>query len=86
MLFLFGVFTIGQAMEESGYLSNLSYKLFNRAKNLDTLVLFILFGIGILSAILMNDTLAIIGTGVVQSRQSLPLPNRRFCCWRWLLP
>ncbi len=67
MLFLFGVFTIGQAMEESGYLSSLSYKLFNRAKNLDTLVLFILFGIGILSAILMNDMLAIIGTGVVLS-------------------
>ena len=67
MLFLFGVFTIGQAMEESGYLSNLSYKLFKHAKNLDTLVIFILFGIGILSAILMNDTLAIIGTGVVLS-------------------
>jgi Na+/H+ antiporter NhaD/arsenite permease-like protein len=67
MLFLFGVFTIGQAMEESGYLSNLSYKLFKRAGNLDTLVLFILFGVGILSALLMNDTLAIIGTGVVLS-------------------
>jgi Na+/H+ antiporter NhaD/arsenite permease-like protein len=67
MLFLFGVFTIGQAMEESGYLSNLSYKLFNRAKNLDSLVLLILFGTGILAAILMNDTLAIIGTGVVLS-------------------
>ena len=68
MLFLFGVFTIGQAMEESGYLANLSYRLFNRARNLDTLVLFILFGIGIFSAILMNDTLAIIGTGVVLSQ------------------
>jgi Na+/H+ antiporter NhaD/arsenite permease-like protein len=67
MLFLFGVFTIGQAMEESGYLSNLSYKIFNRAKNLDSLVLFILFGTGILAAILMNDTLAIIGTPIVLS-------------------
>jgi Na+/H+ antiporter NhaD/arsenite permease-like protein len=67
MLFLFGVFTIGQAMEESGYLSSLSFKLFNRAKNLDSLVLLILFGAGILSAILMNDTLAIIGTAVVLS-------------------
>ncbi|MDD4923493.1 MAG: SLC13 family permease [Dehalococcoidales bacterium] len=67
MLFLFGVFIIGQAMEESGYLSSLSFKLFNRAKNLDNLVLLILFGTGILSAILMNDTLAIIGTGIVLS-------------------
>jgi Na+/H+ antiporter NhaD/arsenite permease-like protein len=67
ILFLFGVFTIGQAMEESGYLSSLSFKLFNRARNLDSLVLLILFGAGILSAILMNDTLAIIGTAVVLS-------------------
>jgi Na+/H+ antiporter NhaD/arsenite permease-like protein len=67
MLFLFGVFTIGQAMEESGYLSNLSYRLFRHAKNLDIMVIFILFGMGIFSAILMNDTLAIIGTGVVLS-------------------
>ncbi|MDD4874644.1 MAG: SLC13 family permease [Dehalococcoidales bacterium] len=67
MLFLFSVFIIGQAMEESGYLSNLAYKMFNRAKTLTSLVLFILFGAGILSAILMNDTLAIIGTGVVLS-------------------
>jgi Na+/H+ antiporter NhaD/arsenite permease-like protein len=67
ILFLFGVFTIGQAMEESGYLSSLSFKLFSRAKNLDSLVLLILFGGGLLSAILMNDTLAIIGTAVVLS-------------------
>jgi Na+/H+ antiporter NhaD/arsenite permease-like protein len=67
ILFLFGVFTIGQAMEESGYLSRLSFKLFSRAKNLDSLVLLILFGGGLLSAILMNDTLAIIGTAVVLS-------------------
>jgi Na+/H+ antiporter NhaD/arsenite permease-like protein len=54
-------------MEESGYLSRLSFKLFSRAKNLDSLVLLILFGGGLLSAILMNDTLAIIGTAVVLS-------------------
>ncbi len=67
MLFLFGVFIIGQALEESGYLSHLSYLLFRRAKSLNSLVLFILFGMGLLSAFLMNDTLAIIGTPVVLS-------------------
>ena len=67
MLFLFGVFVIGQAMEESGYLSHLTYRLFRRARSLKSLVLLILFGMGILSAILMNDTLAIIGTPVVLS-------------------
>lgn len=65
MLFLFGMFVIGNALEESGYLSHLSYKFFKKAKTLDHLILFILFGMGFASAFLMNDTLAIIGTPVV---------------------
>ncbi|MCP8316981.1 MAG: anion transporter, partial [archaeon] len=65
MFFLFGMFVVGQALEESGYLSHLSHKLFKRAKSADHLILFILFGIGVTSAFLMNDTLAIIGTPVV---------------------
>ncbi len=67
MLFLFGVFVIGQAIEDSGYLSHLSYKLFRRASSLNSLILYVLFGMGMLSALLMNDTLAIIGTPVVLS-------------------
>ncbi|MDP3879208.1 MAG: anion transporter [Dehalococcoidales bacterium] len=67
MLFLLGIFIIGQALEDSGYLSQLSYKLFRRAKSLNSLVLFVTFSMGILSALLMNDTLAIIGTPVVLS-------------------
>jgi Na+/H+ antiporter NhaD/arsenite permease-like protein len=65
ILFLFGMFVIGQALEESGYLSQLSFRLFRRAKTVDSLLLLILFGIGLLSAFLMNDTLAIIGTPVM---------------------
>jgi Na+/H+ antiporter NhaD/arsenite permease-like protein len=65
ILFLFGVFIVGQALEESGYLSHLSYKYFKRARSLDALVLLILFGMGFASAFLMNDTLAIIGTPVM---------------------
>jgi Na+/H+ antiporter NhaD/arsenite permease-like protein len=65
MLFLFGVFIIGQALEDSGYLSHLAYRLFHRAKTLGGLVLLIIFGMGLFSALLMNDTLAIIGTPVV---------------------
>lgn len=67
MLFLFGVFIIGQALEDSGYLSHLSYRLFRRARSLNSLILYVLFGMGMLSALLMNDTLAIIGTPVVLS-------------------
>lgn len=65
MLFLFGVFVIGQALEASGYLYHLSYRLFRGARSVDTLLLRILFGAGIASAFLMNDTLAIIGTPLV---------------------
>ena len=65
LIFLFCVFTIGQAMEDSGYLGHLAYRLFSRARTLDTLVLLVLFGAGLLSALLLNDTLAIIGTPVV---------------------
>jgi len=65
MLFLFGVFVVGQALEESGYLSYLSYRLFRQAKTADQLMLFVLFGAGAASAFLMNDTLAVVGTPVV---------------------
>lgn len=65
ILFLFGMFVIGQALEESGYLAWLSFQLFRRVKSVNQLVLFILFGMGSLSAFLMNDTVAIIGTPIV---------------------
>lgn len=65
MLFLFGMFVVGEALEESGYLSYLTYKMFERARSIDSLILFILFGIGTGSAFLMNDTMAIIGTPVI---------------------
>lgn len=62
MIFLAGMFVIGEAMRESGYLFHLFNRIFCRAKNLDQLLLLILFAMGFLSALLMNDTLAIIGT------------------------
>ncbi len=67
MLFLLGMFIVGQAMEESGYLSHLSYRLFRRARTTNQLLLAILFVMGLFSALLMNDTVAIIGTPVVLS-------------------
>ncbi len=65
MVFLFGMFIVGEAMVDSGYLSCMARSLFSRAKNPDQVVLFILFGMGILAAVLMNDTVAIIGTPLV---------------------
>ncbi|HEY9198506.1 MAG TPA: SLC13 family permease, partial [Gammaproteobacteria bacterium] len=43
----------------------LAYGLFNRAHSTDALVLILLFGAGLASAVLMNDTLAIVGTPLV---------------------
>jgi len=76
MLFLFGMFVVGEAMVASGYLSCIAHRFFARAQNPDQVVLFILFGMGILSALLMNDTLAVIGTplvlGLAASRKISP--------------
>ena len=43
IFFLFGMFIIGQAMEDSGYLTHVCHILFGRAKSVDALVLAILF-------------------------------------------
>ena len=62
MIFLGAMFVIGECMQESGYLLYLFNRLFRPARNLDQLLLLILFAMGFLSALLMNDTIAIIGT------------------------
>lgn len=62
MLFLFGMFVVGQAAVASGELYRAAYELFSRARSTDALVLVLLFGAGLSSALLMNDTLAIVGT------------------------
>jgi Na+/H+ antiporter NhaD/arsenite permease-like protein len=65
LIFLFGMFVVGESMQRSGYLNILSRQLFHRTESVDHLVLLILFPVGLFSALLMNDTLAIIGTPIV---------------------
>jgi len=60
--FLFGVFTLGQALVSSGLLYRLSGSVFGKIKSAEALVMAILLGSGLASALLMNDTVAIIGT------------------------
>ncbi|MCK9297933.1 MAG: SLC13 family permease [Methanoculleus sp.] len=62
MLFLFFMFVIGEALAASGYLYHLSFRLFSRAGSVRHLLVLILAGAGVLSALLMNDTLAVVGT------------------------
>lgn len=65
IFFLWGMFIIGQATEDSGYLTHICRKFFGKVKSVDQLVLTILFIMGIGSAVLMNDTIAIIGTPIM---------------------
>ena len=64
MLFLFGMFAAGQVFELSGWLAHAKYEVFKRARTEESLLLLLVFFMGIASALLMNDTLAIIGTPV----------------------
>ncbi len=64
MLFLLGMFVLGRALEESGLLARLAGGFFGRARSVGGLVALIVVGAGVASALLMNDTLAIVGTPV----------------------
>ncbi|MDA8132686.1 MAG: SLC13 family permease [Elusimicrobia bacterium] len=65
MLFLFGMFAAGQVMEQSGWLAHAEYEVFKRAGTESGLLLTLVLFMGLASALLMNDTLAIAGTPVV---------------------
>jgi len=67
MVFLLGMFIVGEALEQSGYLDLIALRLFAKARNGRQFILIILLFMGALSALLMNDTIAIIATPVVIS-------------------
>jgi Na+/H+ antiporter NhaD/arsenite permease-like protein len=62
MLFLFGMFVVGEALVESGYLFTVAYRWLSRVRSTDRLVLAVVVTSGLASALLMNDTLAIVAT------------------------
>jgi Na+/H+ antiporter NhaD/arsenite permease-like protein len=62
MVFLFAMFVLGEALSRSGYLHTLSSFFFKKAKKGGALVMLVLVWCGLLSGLLLNDTLAIIGT------------------------
>jgi len=65
MLFLFATFIIGRALEDSGYLAHLASRFLRRANTAGKLTVMVLFSMGLLSALLMNDTVAIVGTPIM---------------------
>lgn len=65
IVFLIGIFIVGDALTESGYMQYVAYRIFGYAKSVDSLVLLVMLVMGIGSMVLLNDTLAVIGTPVV---------------------
>ncbi len=64
IVFLFGMFVLGVAMERSGLLHTTSVAVFSRARTRRQVMFWFIFLMAGASAFLMNDTVAIIGTPV----------------------
>ncbi|MCC7413215.1 MAG: anion transporter [Gammaproteobacteria bacterium] len=77
MAFLFGMFVVGEALLASGYLYVVAWRVLRRARSTDALVLVLLFAFGAASALLMNDTLAVVGTPLVLLLARLHAIDRR---------
>ncbi|MBP7733031.1 MAG: anion transporter, partial [Caldisericia bacterium] len=65
IIFLFGMFVIGRALEDSGFLEHLLGRFFCNTKTADSFVLMVMLVFGLFSALVMNDTMAIVGTPAV---------------------
>jgi Na+/H+ antiporter NhaD/arsenite permease-like protein len=63
--FLFGMFSIVTALDKSGMLKLIALRMLARAKDLNSLLLVFVLGMGILSAFLVNDTIALLGIPLV---------------------
>jgi len=62
IIFLFSMLVFASALEISGAIEVFASYILSKASSPQRVLLMILLGIGLLSAILMNDTLALIGT------------------------
>jgi Na+/H+ antiporter NhaD/arsenite permease-like protein len=63
--FLFGMFSIVTALDRSGMLKLIAIRMLTRAKDVNSLLLVFVLGMGILSAFLVNDTIALLGIPLI---------------------
>ncbi len=63
--FLFGMFTIVSALDRAGVLKRLAVKMLSVAKTPARLLMALVVGMGLLSAFLVNDTIALLGIPLV---------------------
>jgi Na+/H+ antiporter NhaD/arsenite permease-like protein len=66
IIFLFGMFSIVSALDKSGVLKYIATKMVEKANsNVNSILLVFVIGLGILSAFLVNDTIALLGIPLV---------------------
>jgi Na+/H+ antiporter NhaD/arsenite permease-like protein len=65
IFFLLGMFILVSGLESSGMLNYMVSKILSFAKTPNQILFFILFVMGIMSAFLINDTIAIVATPIV---------------------
>ncbi len=65
ILFLLGMFSIIAAMDLSGLLEHLTLRMLQFSKSPQRALALVLFGMGIMSAFLVNDTLALMATPIM---------------------
>lgn len=81
MLYLLGVFFISQAAEESGYLEHLTDQIFYYTNTGKQALLLIVFILGLGAALIMNDTIAIIGTPIILQLCKSHICSKRVTPW-----
>lgn len=65
LVFLFSMFSIVSALDRSGLLKLVAAKMMSKAKTPDLLLMVIVVGMGLLSAFLVNDTIALMGIPLI---------------------
>lgn len=65
IIFLFGMFSIVSALDKSGILRLVAVKMLSKAKTPNSLLLIFVVGMGLLSAFLVNDTIALVAIPLI---------------------
>lgn len=65
IMFLFGMFSIASALDRSGVLRFVAIKMLSKAKTPNALLMMFVVGMGLLSAFLVNDAIALMGIPLV---------------------
>ena len=65
IMFLFGMFSIVSALERSGMLRLFAIKMLSKSKTPNSLLMMFVVGMGLLSAFLVNDAIALVGIPLV---------------------